>query len=254
MKEDVLPKDGYQVKLANFEGPLDLLLYLIRREEIDIYDIPIASITKQYLETIEFMKDLDLEVAGEFILMAATLIRIKVQMLLPRETEESEESEEDPRAELVRRLLEYKRFKEVAESLENMEIRQRRFFPRTYFDWEKRSSQKADPSEDTFLKDVSLFDLLEAFKVVVESMPRIDTHEVAATKATIEEQIHYVLGRLEEKERFAFADMMKEIKERLVVIMTFLALLELIRTRRIRIQQATPFGDIWISKTTGEAA
>ena len=197
------------------------------------------------------MKELDLEVAGEFILMAATLIRIKVQMLLPRESEVSEEPEADPRAELVRRLLEYKRFKEAAESLGDMELRQRRHFPRTFFDWEKKVSETEDIPDDMFLRDVTLYDLLEAFKFVVDRMPKADAHEVGAAGVTIEEQIYFVLGRLEEKERFAFTDLMREMKERLVVIMTFLALLELIRTHRIRIQQAGPFGEIWISKTQG---
>jgi segregation and condensation protein A len=227
---------------------LDLLLYLIRKEEIDIYDIPIADITQQYLEYVELMSELDLEVAGEFILMAATLIQIKVRMLLPRSPEEEESEEEDPRAELVRQLLEYKRFKEVAESLEDKEMHQRRLYPRSYFDWAKNYLDKEDEVLDnaTFMKDVTLFDLLSAFKLVLDNVPKITAHEVNAPTINIEDQINYLVGLLEEKERIGFVDVMTQLKERLIIIVTFMAILELIRTHRIRIQQATLFGEIWI--------
>jgi segregation and condensation protein A len=242
-------KESIQIKLTNFEGPLDLLLYLIRKDEIDIYDIPIAEITRQYLETIELMRELDLEVAGEFILMAATLIQIKVRMLLPSSPDEVTEEEEDPRAELVRQLLEYKRYKEVSESLIDMESRQRRLFPRTSFGWVKKISTHRDEiSAEELLKDVTMFDLVMAFKTVLDNLPKITDHHVESIGVTIEEQIDYIVNRLGKKERWRFSEFMSEIKERVTVIVTFLAILELIRTHHILVQQATVFGEIWVSR------
>lgn len=196
------------------------------------------------------MRELDLEVAGEFILMAATLIQIKVRMLLPRSPEEEEGEEEDPRAELVRQLLEYKRFKEVAETLQDKETRQRRLYPRTYFDWAREFLDKEDQDMDSeaFMRDVSMFDLLSAFKIVLDNIPKITSHEVDAPTIHINDQINYIIGKLEEKERIGFIDVISELRERLVVIVTFMAILELIRTRRIRIQQAEVFGEIWIMR------
>ena len=214
---------------------------MIKKEEIDIYDIPIAAITKQYLEYIELMRELDLEVAGEFILMAATLIRIKVRMLLPKNVEEEEGEEEDPRAELVRQILEYKRFKEVAESLNELETQQRRFFPRSYFEWEKRYEKK-----EVVLKDVTMFDLLTAFKYVLDHIPKTTVHQVGPTGPTIEEQIQFLLKLLEKKERICFNELMAELKERVAIVVTFVAILELIRTHRILVRQASLFGEIWI--------
>ena len=188
-----------------------------------------------------------MEVAGEFILMAATLIQIKVKMLLPRDAAEGEEEEEDPRAELVRQLLEYKRYKEVAESLMGFEARQRRVFPRLYFDW-ARPYRKADESSEEFLKDVTLFDLLKAFQSVLDNMPKITAHEVGVIGVTVEEQIEFLKGCLEEKDRIGFSEIMGKFKERIVIVVTFLAILELIRTHKIRIQQVSIFGEIWILK------
>ncbi|MBN1781702.1 segregation/condensation protein A [bacterium] len=237
-------KESYRIRLSNFEGPLDLLLYLIRKEEIDIYDIPIAAITQQYLEYVELMKELDLEVAGEFILMAATLIQIKVKMLLPRDPDAPEEDEgADPRAELVRQLLEYKRYKEVAESLTDIEDRQRRLFPRKYFNWQKKYRKE---ETEVVLKEVSLFDLLTAFKNVIDNMPQDVFHEVAEIGVTIEDQMEYLENRLRESQQLSFTDLMHTLKHRLTVVVTFMAILEMIRTRRILIQQTETFGEIWI--------
>lgn len=191
------------------------------------------------------MKELDLEVAGEFILMAATLIQIKVRMLLPRSEGEGEE-EEDPRTELVQRLLEYKRFKEVAESLIEIETHQRRLFPRSFFGWVKKYQGKEKISNTEFLKDVALFDLLSAFKTVIDNMPKVTAHEVQAIGVTIEDQITFILDWIKEKDRIGFREIMDQMKERVIIIVTFMAILELIRTHQIRIQQASIFGEIWI--------
>lgn len=240
--EERVQQDAYRVRLSNFEGPLDLLLYLIKKEEIDIYDIPIAVITKQYLETVELMKELDLEVAGEFILMAATLIQIKVRMLLPRNPLDEEAVEEDPRTELVRQLLEYKRYKEVADSLSDLEERQSRHFSRSYFEWQKPYKEK-----EIVLKDMSLFDLLAAFKTVLDHIPQTTYHEVQAIGVSIEDQIDFLLKSLEGKDHIVFSEMISELKERIVVIVTFMAILELVKSRRIFVKQADVFGEIWIT-------
>ncbi len=188
------------------------------------------------------MQELNLEVAGEFILMAATLIRIKVRMLLPQSVDE-EEIEEDPRAELVRQLLEYKRYKEVTESLTEMEDHQRRLYPRSYFEYAKTKEEK-----EIILQDVSLFDLLSAFKIAMDNIPVETAHEVGLVGVTIEEQIDFVIQKLTEKERFSFHDLFVQLKERILIVVTFMAILELIRTHRIVVQQAGVFGEIWISK------
>jgi segregation and condensation protein A len=194
---------------------------------------------------VELMRELDLEVAGEYILMAATLIQIKIKMLLPKDPEAMDEEEGDPRADLVRQLLEYKRFKTVAESLSDMESRQIRLYPRGYFD--DKPYRKAAEADQTFiLKDVSLFDLLSSFKKVLDNRPKESFHSVKELGVTIEEQIDYVLNHLAEKERVTFFDLVDPLPTRVAVIMTFMAILELIRTRRLAVMQASTFDDIWI--------
>jgi segregation and condensation protein A len=240
-------QDAYRVRLPNFEGPLDLLCFLIKKEELDIYDIPIALITRQYLEYINLMRELDLEVAGEFILMAATLIQIKVKMLLPRQPEEGEE-EEDPRADLVRQLLEYRRYKEVAESLVSIEDRQSRIFHRSYFEW-----QKPFRTKEVVLKDMTMFDLLAAFKDVLDNAPKASYHEVQPIGTTIEEQADRILKSLEGRDHVLFRDLVTAVPERMVMVVTFIAILELIKRKRIMVRQADIFGEIWISPRSGEA-
>jgi len=198
------------------------------------------------MEYIELMQELDLEIAGEFILMAATLIRIKAKMLLPKEAVEEDAEEEDPRAELVRQLLEYKRFKEVAESFIEIEEKQRRIFPRVYFKWAKKYEE--EDTEEEVLKDISIFDLLTAFKSVLENIPKESLHHVGGIGVTIEDQITNVLKLLEENERLIFSDLMKKYQERVTIVVTFVAILELIRTHKIVIQQASLFGEIYICR------
>jgi len=194
------------------------------------------------------MKELDLEVAGEFILMAATLLQIKVRMLLPRSPEDMEEEETDPRTELVRQLLEYKRFKEVAESLTDIEDRQRRLFPRSYFDWHKQFRKQ---EKEIILKEVSLFDLLSAFKTAMDNIPEDAYHAVAEETVTIEEQMEFLEIQLNATPQLCFLELMKALKNRVQIVVTFMAILEMIRTRRILVQQSKVFGDIWIVRRGG---
>jgi segregation and condensation protein A len=228
----------YPVKLKIFEGPLDLLLFLIKKNEIDIYDIPISLITQQYLEYLEMMRILDLEVAGEFVLMAATLIRIKAQMLLPKTDEEEEE--EDPRAELISALLEYKRYKELSGVLKEKESKEYKFFPRKDFSYLELEDVKKDEIE------VSLSDLLAAFKSVCQSAPEETFHQVRIEDVNLDQRIDHILHCLKDKEKVKFAELFLDNPVRLVMVVTFIAVLELIRLRKIKVIQQRNFSQIWV--------
>lgn len=235
---------SYKVKLEVFEGPLDLLLYLIKKEEIDIYDIPIAKITDQYLEYLELMQLMDLNIAGEFLVMAATLMHIKSRLLLPPETVEGEEQEEaDPRAELVKRLLEYKKFKEAAQELQSMESTQKHFFARVG----PGAEVKDAPAKDEFF-EASLFDLITAFTKVLKDIPKETFYKVIKDEFTVSEKIHDLLHILVEKNTMFFGDLFKSAKTKFEIITIFLALLELIKIKEVIITQSSPFGDIEIRR------
>ncbi len=232
----------YRVKLKNFKGPLDLLLFLIKKNEVDIYDIPIAEITKQYLEYVDVLQMLDLEAASEFILLAATLIRIKAKMLLPRPKTEDDEEIIDPRMELVTRLLEYKRFKEVAFKFGELEEQRRNLFDRGYFE----EMEQKSPDEIELGEDVSLFSLIAVFKQVLDKMPKETFHHIEDIQITLDEQINYILNFESKKKQVSFYDMISQLKDRIIAIVTFLAILELIRRGEITTRQSSPFGEIWI--------
>ena len=236
---------AYRIKLNIFEGPLDLLLFLIRKNEVDIYDIPIASITKQYLEYLEIMKMLDLEGAGDFILLAATLIRIKAQLLLPKDPDADDEDEEDPRQELVRRLLEYQQYKAAASSLNELEIEAQNYFGRGYFDYDF-SKIPDEYVENT--GEVGLFDLMSAFKKVLLRIPRETQHTVEQIPVTIQDQIDYVLQELELNKQVLFMKLVEKLPDKIYMIVTFIAILEMIRQGIITATQSSTFGEIWIKQ------
>ena len=232
---------SYKVKLEIFEGPLDLLLYLIKKDEIDILDIPIAKITAQYLEYLDLMQLLDLDIAGEFLVMAATLMHIKSRLLLPPEEREAlEEPEEDPRQELVRRLLEYQKFKEAAQHLEEMGLERSRHFVR---------SEISPVIEEGEYFEASLFDLITAFSKVLTSVPRKTFQEIAIDEFTVEEKIGYILDILKEKTRTYFTNLFENMKNKMEVVCTFLALLELIRIKEAVVRQPKLFGPILVIKS-----
>ena len=209
----------YKVKLDTFEGPLDLLLYLIQKEEVDIYDIPIAKITDQYLEYLELLKLLDLSIAGEFLVMAATLMHIKSKMLLPPEPVEGAElPEEDPRAELVRRLLEYKKFKEAASELSQMESHHKHFFARVGSGIDVEDL----PQEETFF-EARLFDLITAFTKVLKDIPRDIFYKVVKDEFTVSEKIHDILHMVVDKKKMLFTDLFSAAKTKFEIITIFLA-------------------------------
>jgi segregation and condensation protein A len=229
---------AYQVRLSQFEGPLDLLLHLIRRDKINIYDIPISHITQEYLAYIEIMQELELEVAGEFFVMAATLMRIKAQMLLPRH-EELEGEEEDPRDELVRNLLEYKKFKEAAEHFSAMEQDRRKVFPRP-----TAGLGVAEESEHPI--EVTVFDLVGAFRKVLEDLKKNVSYRVARESVTLEEKLHIIRARLKASSEILFTELFESEFNKMDIIVTFLAILELMRLGELVARQMTSGSDIWL--------
>ena len=242
---------GYQVHVEAFDGPLDLLLHLIRKNEVDIYDIPIAAITRQYLEYLELMKELNLDVAGDFLVMASTLLQIKSRLLLPVQAEEEggEEEEEDPRAELVRRLLEYQKYKEAAQQLEVLPLLGRDAFVRARDLTEMKELQTADESPE-----VELFDLVEAFRRVLADLPVQTFHEVGSEQINIADRINAILTLLQERKGVTFEDLFTEVTTRDYLIATFLAVLELCKLKMVKITQAGSFGAIWITSAVLDSA
>jgi segregation and condensation protein A len=230
----------YQVKLQAFEGPLDLLLHLIKVNEIDIYDIPIAKITEEYLRYLTMMEELDLEVAGEFLVLAATLVYIKSKMLLPAPpSEEGEILEEDPRTPLMDMLLEYQRFKSAAEELAEREAEQRQFFPRL---------APFDLPESDGPMEINLIDLLTAFRGVLERAKERSALELTVRSITVGERMVGILDLLAEADTVTFISLFPETADQLMVVMTFLALLELLRQGTVKVRQVLPFGEILISR------
>jgi len=235
----------YRVKLDVFEGPFDLLLFLIRKDEVDIYDIPIARITGQFLGYIEALQLLDLDVAGDFIEMVATLMSIKARMLLPVPDSADGEEIEDPRTELVERLIEYKRFKEAAEDLSELEENRSRLFARADFSF---IDKNPEPNDEEFLDNVTFFDLMLAFRKAMQNMPRETTRTIEKIEVTVEQQAELILQRLKEKKQFNFQEFFREFKKKIIIIVTFLALLELVRLGRVIVNQSLNFDDIRIQR------
>ncbi len=238
---------SYQIKLEIFEGPMDLLLHLIKKHELDIYSIPISLITQQYLEYIELMKSLDMEIAGDFLVMASTLTHIKSKMLLPpSENPENDEDGIDPRQELIRKLLEYKSFKDAAASLEDKEETWSRVYTRP-----AEAAPDLPAEDEPLLFDFHLFDLLAALKDVMSRVPNAG-FEITAEAVSITEKISLILARLEAVDSLLFADLFEGISTKAQVIGTFLALLELIKNRVIKAVQVEQFGAIRIMKAVNE--
>ena len=231
---------AYRIKLEVFEGPFDLLLFLIRKHEIDIYDI-----AQQFLEYVELMKILDLEIAGEFIEMVAILMNIKARMLLPKPLGMSEEDYEDPRTELVERLIEYQRFKEVAGEMYEFETENRRLYNRRYY---PKFDVEEEESDEKYLANVTLFDLLLAFKKALDNMPKVTYHEVKKIDVTIEEQREFILNKMAGQRMILFSELIHDIKERIVIIVTFLALLEMIKSKNLSVRQSAVFDEIRINQ------
>lgn len=230
------------VRLPVFEGPLDLLLYLIKKDEIDIYDIPIERITSRYLEYLQMIKMLDLEVAGEYLVVAATLLYIKSRVILPHDQRppEDEAEEDDPRWELVRQLVEYKKYKDAAFELQQCLIQQEKVHGRG-------GSFKPDLSEDGSMPfdKVGLFDLLAVFqKVLARANKDEDLRDIFEDRFTVSDKIQFIIGEITQRSRIIFETLFVEGASRTEIVVTFLAVLELIRLKQIGIMQEGPFGAI----------
>jgi len=232
---------AYKVKLDIFEGPLDLLLYLIKKNEVDIYDIPIAVITDQYLEYLDLMKALNLDIAGEFLVMASTLTAIKSRMLLPP-SEDEEEGDEgiDPRAELMEHLLEYQRYKDAAHQLKDRELLEKDIFTRIQLE-----EQDFQADKDSAVIEANLFDLVDALKKVIERKDLAgDFLEVTVEKISVKDKMLEILERLKDNQQITFQSLFDEITTKYEIIVAFLSLLELMRLRAVKVFQVHPYGEI----------
>ena len=240
--------EEYKVKLEVFEGPLDLLLYLIKKNELDIQNIPMELVTRQYIEHLEGMDFRDLNQAGDFLVMAATLMMIKSRMLLPAEERpEEEEEEEDPRWDLVRQLVEYKKFKDTAMLLGGMEAERADIFG--------RDLGEAVLGKDTemALRDVGLYDLINAFSEALKKVKEEDLREIFAERFTVAEKMESLGTRLQREKRFSLTALLDTMKSRSEIVCAFLALLELIRLRRARAVQSETYGEIMLEEGAGDA-
>jgi segregation and condensation protein A len=240
------PALAFRIALPNFEGPLDLLLHLIKEHKLDIFDIPIALITEKYLEHLEKMREINLDIAGEFLVMAATLAHLKSRLLLPRpeaQTVEAEpEDKGDPRAELVRRLLEYQKYKDAAETLGKQDILDRDVFPR-------RVEPDPDqiPSEDVGLAEVSVYKLIEALgRVLKNAAPQLQ-HEVVRERVSLNVAIRSIADKLKAAPKVTFIELFEGQRHRQQIVITFLAMLEMCKLKLIRIFQESELGEILIT-------
>ena len=239
----------FNIKLENFEGPLDLLLYFIKRDKIDICDIPITKITNEYISVIDEAKTLDVSIAGEFLFMASMLLRIKTQMLLPRQVDEESLDIDDPRIDLVAQLLEYKKYKNIANKLKNLHFENKD----TFF----RSSPKVlydqSPDLSDFLDEVTLFDISKIFKEAIENAPTQDSFEIYRETVSLQEQKDFILQGLKANKILSLKKLVKKLETKIEIIVTFLALLEMIKQSEIICLQKESFKDIEIKLIVAEA-
>jgi segregation and condensation protein A len=248
MEEALVPSNDFAIRLPAFEGPLDLLLYLIRRNEVDIYDIPIEHVTTQYIEILDSMDNLDLEVAGEFFVMAATLMYIKSRMLLPQKDQGSnqdvEDDDIDPRWELVQQLLEYKKFKEASSEIEELILNSNDLIARI-------GPKEALQAVERPLKPVERVDLWNTFNQVLRRLAeRITTGEINAEQVTVADRMEFILLRFKDKPNFLFSELFESTTTITTIIATFLAVLELTRLGEILITQDRAFSDIRCERGT----
>ena len=231
----------HKVELDQFQGPLDLLLYFIRRDEIDINDIPIAKITAEYLQIVEDMKSMNLSVAGEFILMAATLMRIKSKMLLPRPDLDDLGEPIDPRTELVQQLIEYKKYKDIADNLSEK-------WEALSYQHERSATQSIDDIEEeiNYLKEISVFELAKHFKEVMDRAPEINPYEVDLNTLDLSDKKQFILSSFDGRGILSFEHLLKSCKSKLEVVITFIALLDLVQQFKIAVFQSSLFEDIEI--------
>ena len=236
----------YKVQLNNFEGPIDLLLYFIRRDELDIYDIPISEITKEFVRTVEEWKKMHLHVAGDFIVMASTLMRIKAKLLLPRPELDDEGEIIDPRTELIQQLVEYKRFKNAAELLGNLSSERELNFPRQL---ESSFEEDIQDFEENIIINASLYDLAKVFKNAIDNMPVVSQFELSREPVKLEEQKEFILKHFDGDGRLKFSTILNNLDTRMKIVVTFLAILDMVREGLCSLQQNEIFGELELQKT-----
>lgn len=236
----------YEIKLSNFEGPLDLLWHLIKQNELDIYEVPIAQITDQYLKYLDLMRMLDLEIASEFLVMASMLLHMKSQMMLPASNRGRKERSQDIREELIKQLVEYKQMKEAAFALELKGKERAKLFNRP------EAMKVSDLGEIAI--EATIFDLLSAFKTVIDRLPQEDLYEeIQAEEVTVESKIQQILDELQKYDKLSFEAILSDLRSKMDIIVTFLAVLELVRLKKIMALQFKPFSEIWIVKNDESA-
>ena len=236
----------YKVQLNNFEGPIDLLLYFIRRDELDIYDIPISEITKEFVRTVEEWKKMHLHVAGDFIVMASTLMRIKAKLLLPRPDLDDEGEIIDPRTELIQQLVEYKRFKNAAELLGNLSSERELNFPRQL---EPSLEEDIQNFEENIIINASLYDLAKVFKNAIDNMPVVSQFELSREPVKLEEQKEFILKHFDGDGKLKFSTILSKLDTRMKIVVTFLAILDMVREGLCSLQQNEIFGELELQKT-----
>ena len=236
----------FKVQLNNFEGPIDLLLYFIRRDELDIYDIPISEITKEFIKTVEVWKKMHLHVAGDFIVMASTLMRIKAKLLLPRPELDDEGEIIDPRTELILQLVEYKRFKNAAELLGNLSNQRELNFPRQL---EHLIDEELDDFEENIIINASLYDLAKVFKNAIDNMPVVSQFELSREPVKLEEQKEFILKHFDGDGRLKFSNILNKLDTRMKIVVTFLAILDMVREGLCSLHQNEIFGELELQKT-----
>ena len=236
----------YKIQLNNFEGPIDLLLYFIRRDELDIYDIPISEITKEFVRTVEEWKKMHLHVAGDFIVMASTLMRIKAKLLLPRPELDDEGEIIDPRTELIQQLVEYKRFKNAAELLGNLSSERELNFPRQL---DSSLGKDIQDFEENIIINASLYDLAKVFKNAIDNMPVVSQFELSREPVKLEEQKEFILKHFDGDGRLNFSTILSKLDTRMKIVVTFLAILDMVREGLCSLQQNEIFGELELQKT-----
>ena len=231
----------YKIQLENFEGPLDLLLYFIRRDELDIYDIPIAKITKEFIDVIEDWKRANLILAGDFIVMASTLMRVKARMMIPRPELDEDGEIIDPREELMQQLIDYKRFRDASDILKNMAIDSSQNIRRQF---EQELSISEDDELEVYFKDITLYDLAKKFKEAIELKPVISQFELSREPIRLEKQKELILKYFDGEGKLTFTTIINSLKSRMEIVVTFLAVLDLVREGICSLKQTDVFGDI----------
>ena len=239
----------FNIKIENFEGPLDLLLYFIKRDKIDIYDIPITQITNEYISVIDEAKKLDVSIAGEFLFMASMLLRIKTQMLLPRQINDESFDIEDPRIDLVAQLLEYKKYKSIANKLKNLHFENKDSFFRN----SSKVVYDQSPNASDFLNEVTLYDISKIFKDAVNNAPTQDSFEIYRETVSLKDQQDFILQQFNNDKILSLKNLVKKLETKLEIIVTFLALLEMIKRSEVICSQKENFEDIEIKLIIAEA-